>query len=147
MTIPKTKEGILQQMRFTWLGIAASIPLYVWVSEMMPGISWLDFPRAGKTFVTLGILSLLLALWFWRNRYSPALRLVRSQPQDVGSFRRWMATWIVLLSLGSSEAVFGLAFRMGHKTLDQCLPFYAFAAVLILYVWPRQSWIADIPQS
>jgi hypothetical protein len=127
-------------MRFVWFGYIVSIVLYVWVGETMPGLSWLNFSRAGETFVILGVLDLLYFSWSKRKRYSPALEGIQSQPENIRTVRRWMNSWIVLVCIAQSEALFGLVFRMGDKTLQQSLPFYVVGFLLTLWLWPRQVW-------
>jgi len=127
-------------MRFLWFGYSVPIVLYIWIGETMPGLSWLNFPRAGATFVILGVLSLLDFSWSKTKRYSPALEVIQSQPEDIRTVRRWMNSWIVLICIAQSEALFGLAFRMGGKTLQQSLPFYVVGVLLTLWLWPRRVW-------
>jgi hypothetical protein len=140
LATPKTKEEALRQMSRMWVAFVISIPLYVWAGEMKTGFTWLNFHNAGKTFVILAILSLIQFSWFRRKRYSSALALVRKQPENIDAVRRWMNSWIVLLCLAESVTVFGFFFRVGDKTLEQSLPFYAVGALLILWLWPRQVW-------
>jgi hypothetical protein len=127
-------------MRLTWLSFIVSVALIVWAGETMPGFSWLAFPNAGKIFVILAVFYILSFFLFWRNRYSPALGAIRSQPEDVHAVRRWMSSWTVLLCMANAETLFGFALRMGGKTLQQCLPFYVLGSFLILWLWPRQVW-------
>jgi hypothetical protein len=140
LAAPRTKEEALQYMRFTWFAFIVSIVLYVWIGETMPGFSWLNFAKAGEIFVILGVFNLLSFLWARRKLYSPALEVIQSQPENVRAVRRWMSSWIVLLCIAQSETLFGLAFRMGDKTLQQSLPFYVVGSVLTLWLWPRQVW-------
>ena len=116
------------------------IPLYVYIGETIPGFSWLNFPNAGKTFVILEVIDLLSFLWVRRELYSPALEVIQSQPENIHAVRRWLSSWIILLCTANCEPLFGLAFRMGHKTLQQSLPFYVVGSLLILWLWPRQVW-------
>ena len=101
-----------------------------------------NFHNAGKTFVVLAFLDLLLFFLpiRWKT-YSPAFALVQEQPENVNAIRGWGGhTWIIFLCLAESEALFGLAFRMGDKTLAQSLPFYALGILLTLWLWPREFW-------
>jgi hypothetical protein len=140
LVAPKTKEEALRQMRLIWFAFIVSIALYVWIGETMPGFSWLTFPNAGKTFVTLAVLNFLYFLWAWRKLYSRALEVIQIQPENIHAVRRWMNAWIILMCLAESETLFGLAFRMGGKTLQQSLPFYMVGSILTLWLWPRQVW-------
>jgi len=125
-------------MRFMWFSFIISIPLYVFLGEAMPGLSWLSFPNAGKAFVILAVLNLLSFSWALRKRYSPALANLRSQPEKIQAVKRWTTYWIILLCSANSITVIGLAFRMGGKTLQQTLPFYVVGSVLTFSLWPRQ---------
>ena len=127
-------------MRFIWLAILVSIALYIWTGEKMSGFTWLNFHNAGKTFVVLAFLDLLsFSLIRWKT-YSPAFALVQEQTENGNAIRGWMTSWIILLCLAESEALFGLAFRMGDKTLAKSLPFYALGILLTLWLWPREFW-------
>jgi len=99
-----------------------------------------EFSQCRKDVRDLSDLSLIQFSWFRRKRYSSALALVREQPENIDAVRRWMNSWIVLLCLAESVTVFGFFFRVGDKTLEQSLPFYAVGALLILWLWPRQVW-------
>lgn len=136
----RTKEEALQQMRFIWFAFIVSIALYVWIGETMPGFSWLTFDNAGKAFFILAVLNLVSFSWAWRKLYSPALAVIRSHPENIRAVKRWMSSWIILLCNAESLAVFGLAFRMGDKTLQQSSPFYVVGLLLTLWLWPRQVW-------
>ena len=140
MAAPRTREEALRHMRLAWLSFIASVALIVWAGEWIPGFSWLAFPHAGKTFVILGVYCILSFFWIWRKRYSPALRAIRSQPEDVQAVRRWMGFWTILICIANAEILFGFALRMGGKTLQQSLPFYVPGSLLILWLWPRQVW-------
>lgn len=140
MTTPGTKEEALQKMRRLWLAIALTIPLYVYIGETMPGFSWLTFSNAGRTFIILSIFDLWSLLWFWGKRFSPALKAVRSQPENTRMVSRWMTCWIILVCLAETEALFGVALQMGSKSLKQSLPLYLVAFFLMLCLWPRQFW-------
>jgi hypothetical protein len=136
----KTKEEALQQMRLIWFAFVVSIALYVWIGETMPGFSWLTFRNAGKTFVILAVLNLLSFTWAFRKRYIPARAVLRSKPEDIRAVKRWTTYWLILLCNANSLILFGLAFRLGDKTLWQSLPFYVVGSLLILSLWPRQVW-------
>jgi len=136
----ETSEEALRQMRRLWFTLIFSFALFVWIGETMPGYSWLAFPSAGKIFVLLAAFNLVSLFWFWRERYSPALGAIRSQPQDINVVRKWKGFWTALVCMANAEIVFGLAFRMGGKTLQQTLPFYLLGALLYLWFWPRPVW-------
>jgi hypothetical protein len=138
LAAPKTKEEALRQMRFVWCAFIVSIPLYFYCGEMAQRISWLGFSNAGTVFVVLGALSLLSFSRTLRRRYLPALRVFRSQPENVDAVKRWMNSWTVLICIANSEIVSGFAFWMGGKTWQQSLPFFVIGSVLILSLWPRQ---------
>ncbi|MHB8412484.1 MAG: hypothetical protein ACYDDI_11145 [Candidatus Acidiferrales bacterium] len=140
MARPKTKEEALLQMRLMWFAILMSILLYIYVGEMSPGIKWLNFQNTGKIFVILAVLNLVSFLWFRKKRYRAARDLAKEQPENTHAVRSWMNSWIILLSIADSEAVFGVCFRMGNKTLQQTLPFYAIGLLLTLSLWPPQPW-------
>ena len=127
-------------MRRLWFTLIASFALFVWIGETMPGYPWFAFPSAGKIFVILAVLNLVSLSWFWRKRYSPALGAIRSQPKDIDAVRRWNSSWTVLVCMANAEIVFGFAFRMGGKTLQQTLPFYLLGVLLYLCFWPRPVW-------
>jgi hypothetical protein len=127
-------------MRLVWFNLIVSFVLFVWIGETMPGISWLAFPNAGKTFVILAVFDIVSLFWSWRKRYSPALGAVRSQPKDIDAVRSWKGSWTVLVCMANAEIAFGFAFRMGGKTLQQTLPFYVFGALVFLWLWPRPVW-------
>jgi hypothetical protein len=84
----ETSEEALRQMRRLWFTLIVSFALFVWIGETMPGYSWLAFPSAGKIFVLLAAFNLVSLFWFWRERYSPALGAIRSQPQDINVVRK-----------------------------------------------------------
>jgi hypothetical protein len=127
-------------MRIMWLGMIIAIPLYIWIGENGPAISWLKFPKAGRTFAILAVLNLVSFSWALCTRYSPALRVFKAQPEDIRGLRRWMNMWIILLCNANSVTLLGLAFRMGGKTVQQTLPFYVVGSLLTLSLWPRQVW-------
>lgn len=127
-------------MRLLWLAFFVSIALYVWIGETMPGFSWLSFENAGKILFMLAVLDLLSFSWARRKLYSPALEVLQSQPENIRAVKRWMSTWTILLCNAQAVAVFGLAFRMGDKTLRQSLAFYVVGFLLTLWLWPRQVW-------
>jgi hypothetical protein len=138
LAAPRTKEEALRQMRFVWCGFIVSIPVYLYYGEVARRISWLGFSNAGKVFVILGALNLLSFSWILRRRYLPALRVCRSQPENVDAVKHWMNSWTILICNANSEIVTGFAFWMGDKTLQQSLPFFVIGPVLILSLWPRQ---------
>ena len=140
MAAPRTREEALSHMRLVWFSVVASFALVVWAGETVPGISWLASPGAGKAIGLLAMFYILSFLFIWKKRYSPSLRAVRSHPEDMHAVRHWMSYQIMLLCIANSGALFGFAFRMGGKTLQQSLPFYAIGSVLILGLWPRQVW-------
>ncbi|MGH9737238.1 MAG: hypothetical protein ACRD4X_01450 [Candidatus Acidiferrales bacterium] len=126
-------------MRYMWGAEIVAIALYLWIGEMI-AVSWLSFPNAGTIFIMLGIVDCVSFFLRFRKRYAPALDLARRQPEDIRSVRRWMSSWITLICIAQSEALLGLAFRLGHKTLEQALPFYVLAGLLTLWLWPRPAW-------
>jgi hypothetical protein len=137
---PRTREGVLWQIRVVWLCFAISIALYVWIGETTTGPTWLMFHNAGITFVVLAVLSVLSFSWFRRKRYSSALRFIQQQPENILAVRDWRDSWIVLLCIAESETLFGFAFRIGSKTLKQSLPLYVVGALMTLSLWPRRIW-------
>ena len=104
----------------------------------MPEFSWLNFSTSGETLVALSILCLCDFLWFWRKRYSQALHAVQTEAENIRLIKRWMNYWVILVSLAECEALFGLALRLGGKRLQQALPFYLVALLLMLRLWPRK---------
>lgn len=137
MAHPKTKEEMLLQMRSIWIAFVMSIVLYVYIGETMPGFDWLHFKHAARVFVTLSILNFASFAWFRMKRHPAGVELAKARPHDVSAFRHWMTCWTVLMAMSESIAVFGLCFRMGGKTLQQTMPFYAVALLLVLSLWPR----------
>jgi len=127
-------------MRFIWFALLTSVLLYVYVGETLPGFKWLNFQNAGKIFVILAVLNLISFFSFRKRRYRAALALAKEQPESIHAVKGWMNYWIILLCIAESEAVFGVCFRMGNKTLQQTLPFYAVGFLLILSLWPRRPW-------
>jgi hypothetical protein len=127
-------------MRLTWFTFVASFALIIWTGETTQGFSWLAVSSAGKTIVILAMFYTLSFLFIWRKRYIPALIAVRNQPEDMHAVRRWTSYWTILLCAANSGALFGFAFRVGGKTLQQSLPFYVTGFLLILWLWPRQVW-------
>lgn len=127
-------------MHFIWFAILISILLYVYVGETLPAFGWLNFQNVGKIFVILAVLNLISFFFYRKKRYRAALQLAKEQAQSLPVVRRWMNYWIILLCIAESEAILGVCFRMGNKTLQQALPFYAVGFVLILSLWPRRPW-------
>lgn len=127
-------------MRLIWFSMIVSILLYVYISEMVRSISWLNFSHAGTLCAILAICNLYSFSWFRTKRYDPALRAIQSQPENIQTVRFWVNRWIVLLCVAESEALFGFAFQMGGKTLQESLPFYAVGFLLVLWLWPRPVW-------
>jgi Na+/melibiose symporter-like transporter len=142
LAIPRTKEKALQQMRAVWASMIVALALYVWIGEMEPRLSWLGFNHAATVFGALGILNLLEVFYFVKRRYRSHAHAMRNRPEDSLALRRWTGSWNILVCLALSEALFGLALRMGGKTLQQALPFYVVALVLILGLWPRPIWLS-----
>jgi hypothetical protein len=142
LAIPRTREEALLQMRLVWLAFVVSVPLYVFIGEITRS-SWLNFSNAGKVFIGLGALNLLSFTWVLRNRYSSALRPALTQPDNVAVVKRWMTSWTIAVCNANAVLVFGLAFRMGDKTLRQTLPFYVVGSILILSLWPRKIWSSE----
>jgi hypothetical protein len=140
LAAPRTKEAVLQQMRLIWFGFIIAIPLYAWVGETVQATSWLNFWHAGEVFGILAVVELFYFFWARKKLYTPALVALQNQPGDMHAVRRWMNSWIVLLCMANSMILFGLAFRLGSKTLQQSVPFYVVGSLLILWLWPRQVW-------
>lgn len=124
-------------MRLTWLAFTILIPLYIWAGETIRGFSWLNFPYAGRVFGILAVSDLFYFFWARKKLYLPALEDIQSQPGNVHFLMRWKYSWTVLICMANSVMLFGFAFRMGGKTLQQSLPFYVLASFLILWLWPR----------
>jgi hypothetical protein len=143
---PKTRKEALRQMRYIWGAEIIAIALYVLIGEIST-VSWLGFPNAGKIFILLGIADCFYFFWWVRKRYSSASDVVRRQPEDIRSVRRWTNSWVTLICLAQSEALWGLAFRLGHKTLEETLPFYVLASLLTLWLWPRTVWASAYARS
>jgi hypothetical protein len=137
---PRTRDEALGQMHLMWFSFIVAFVLIVWAGETMPGFSWLAFPNAGKTFFILAVFYILSFFWVRGKRYSPALEAIRSQPEDIHAVRRWMSSWTMLVCMANAQTLFGFAFRMGGKTLQQSLPFYVLGFLLTLWLWPRQVW-------
>ena len=119
-------------MHLIWFAILISILLYIYVGEMPPGIKWLNFENAGKIFVIPAVLNLISFFSFRKRRYRAALALAKEQPESIHAVIGWMHYWIILLCIAESEALLGVCFRMGNKTLQQTLPFYAVGLLLLL---------------
>jgi hypothetical protein len=90
LAAPKTKEEALQQMRLIWVSMIVSILLYVYMSEMVRSISWLNLSHAGMLLVILAICNLYSFLRFQTRRYNPAHRAIQSQPENIQTVRLWM---------------------------------------------------------
>lgn len=140
LATPRSKEEALQQMRLMWLGLMIANLLYVYMGETGPVLSWLSFRNAGKTFVILAVLNFISFSWALWKRYLPAVGVLRGQPENMRAVKRWTGMWIILLANASSFTLFGLAFRMGGKTLRQSLAFYIVGVLLTLWLWPRPVW-------
>jgi len=130
-------------MRMMWFGLIAANLLYVYIGQTEPALSWLSFQQAGKIFAILAALNLIAFAWTLWRRYLPAAEAIRDQPENMQAIRRWMGMWTILLCNASSITLFGLAFRMGGKTLQQTAPFYLVGVLLTLWLWPRQVWSSD----
>jgi hypothetical protein len=135
----RTKEEALQYMRILWFNMIAAIVLYIYTGETMP-LSWFSFHHSGKIFAALAALNLVSFAWCLWKRYSPALQALQSEPENVRAVKRWATMWMILLCSADSIAFFGVAFRMGGKTLEQTLPFYVVGSILTLWLWPRRFW-------
>lgn len=140
LVAPRTKEEALYQTRVIWLSLLVSMLLYVYIGETTPDLSWLHFLTSGKTLIALSILCLFNFLLFWHKRYSQALHAVQTEPENIRLIKRWMNYWVILVCLAESEALFGLALRLGGKRLQQALPLYLVALLLMLCLWPRKFW-------
>jgi hypothetical protein len=127
-------------MRLMWLALIIVDLLYVYIGETQPVLSWLEFRNAGKTFVILAVLNFTSFLWALLRRYRPAVGVLRREPENMRAVKRWMGMWTILLGNASSLTLFGLALRMGGKTLQQSLCFYIPGVLLTLSLWPRQVW-------
>jgi hypothetical protein len=140
--LPGSKTGVeaLRQMRVIWLSFIVAISLYAWTGEMTAGISWLMFSHSEIIFVTLAGLNLLSFFWAWGKVYRPALRALRNQPENIQLVRRWMTGWMILVCNATALPVWGLALRVGGKTVGESFSFYGIGLLLILWLWPRQVW-------
>ena len=95
----------------------------------MPGFSRLSFPNAGKTFVILAALNLPLSHGL-RKAIFPHSGALRCRPENIQAVNLWTSSWIILLSMHRkfrSGTVFGLAFHIGGKTLQDRLRLSDFA--------------------
>jgi hypothetical protein len=140
LAAPRSKQEALQEMRMMWFGLITANVLYVYIGETEPVLSWLSFRHAAKTFAILAMLSFIAFAWALWKRYLPAVEALRDQPENMQAVKRWMGRWTILLCNASSLTLFGLAFRMGGKTLQQSAPFYLVGVLLTLWLWPRQVW-------
>lgn len=136
----KTKQQALLQLRLMWFSILAAVPLYLYALQFTLGISWLHFRHATEVFSALSALDLFSFFWLWQKRYLPSVEKMRAYPDDVRAIERWVQSVTILLSLGESEAVFGVALCLGGRTLKQSSPFFVVGVVLILLMWPRKVW-------
>jgi hypothetical protein len=129
-------------MRFAWLAFVVSILLYAYIGEAMPRLAWFSFANAASVYIVLSVFNLYYFFQVRKRLYSPALKALQDEPDNIQAVRRWMGGGIVLISIAQCEALFGLALREDGKTLEQTLPFYLVGFLLTLWLWPRKVWLA-----
>jgi hypothetical protein len=131
-----TKEQALRSMRVMWFAFIVSVVLYLYIGTTL---SLKPTSTASMTlFAAPAALDFLSFLWFRFKRYVPALRELRSRLNDVGTIRRYMTYWIILVAMAEAEALFGLACWMVNGKFMPCLPFFVLGSLLLLWLWPRQ---------
>ena len=91
--------------------------------------------------LTLAMLAIGLGaaiLFVRKGMIAGAEGTLRSQPEDTLALGRWRAGNIVTFALVEAIALYGLVLRMLGARLQDSVPFYAAAAVLLVVLGPRR---------
>jgi hypothetical protein len=138
--IADTFESSLRQTRILLAACLVSIPLMAYAGEVLGPATTTGVTTIGYLLVAVAILNIWSAFSWRRRRLQDASQILMSRPNDASAIKRWHATTVVLLSECESLAVWGVLMRVwGGGALQQAVPFYACAIILLLMFTPRLS--------
>lgn len=131
-------DATLRLLRIIQMVLLISVVLYAVAGEFAGPQEARDVKQIRLILIALAG-ALLMAIGALRQRMiSPAQEVLRSQPEDAQALARWRAGTIVTFALVEAGALYGLVLRLLGATLQQALPFYAAAAVLLVVFTPRR---------
>ncbi len=130
-------ESAFKKVRLIRWVLLASIPLFVWVAEMVCGSGSSDWTWRYWLVVGLAVWTVSSAFRL-RGLSRRSVEKLKSDATDAKAARQWEAGQIFSSAGAESVALWGLVVRMVfHGTLPQASIFYVVALFLLLLWTPR----------
>jgi hypothetical protein len=128
----------LKTLRAVQWSLLASIVLYGMVGEFAgPGPRGVD-PGISYIFTTLGVAIVGVIFVVRRTLVWRAAESLATHPDDDLSLNQWRTGYLATYALCEALAIFGVALRFMGGNLQQSLPYYIGAFVLLFFFRPKE---------
>jgi hypothetical protein len=128
----------LRTLRTTHALFVLSIVFYAFVGEKM--MQHAATPASATMIVGMAVAAagIAAAAAIIRGKFvAPSVEALRLRPENGKALKSWQAGSLISLALAESVGLCGVALRAGGVPLEQALPFYL-AAIVLMMIWrPR----------
>jgi hypothetical protein len=136
--IPLSLPATARVARKVWAVMIASIPLVVgFVESHNPPKPRIISPTFIWYIRALAIMCALCWLFLRSSYMRKTWRLLREDPNQTGSIKRFQVGYITCFVLSEAIVLYGINLRFYGARLDGALPFYVGGLLLMLFSMPR----------
>ena len=128
----------LKTLRLVQWALLGSVVLYVGLGELIRPVARGINPTISYLFTTLAV-AVIGAIFVVRRTlvFHAAASLAR-QSGDTLSLKQWMTGFVATYALCEMLALLGLIQRFLGGALQQSVPYFLGAFILLIFFWPRQ---------
>lgn len=131
-------DQALKMLRAVQWALLGSMVLYVILGTIVHPIQRNIDPTLSYIFTTLAVAVIGVIFVVRRTLVFRAESSLANEPNEVVSLSQWRTGYIVTYALCEALALFGLMQRFLGARVEQSVPYYLGAFVLLLFFRPRQ---------
>lgn len=131
-------DRALKILRLVQWALLGSVVLYVGLAAVVRPVTHTIDPTISYVFTTLAVAVIGAIFVVRRTMVFRAGESLATQPDDVLSLKHWMSGFIATYALCEMLAFFGLLQRLLGGSVQQSVPYFLGAVILLIFFWPRQ---------
>jgi len=131
-------DRALKTLRVVQWALLGSVVLYVGLGAAVRPVGNGLNPTISYLFTTLAVAVIGAIFVVRRTLVFRAVAALATEPADVLNLKQWMTGYVATYALCETLALFGLIQRFLGASLQQGIPYFLGAFILLAFFWPRR---------